>query len=119
MVLGIGSQTSAQGASNSGDTTAPVILAASLKPKKFKAKRGTTCRYRLSEKARVVFTLQRRKGTRYVGVRRISKASAKGANKKKLSTRKLKPGRYRAVLVATDAASNRSKPKRLAFRIVR
>jgi hypothetical protein len=33
--------------------------------------------------------------------------------------RRLKPGRYRATLVATDASGNRSQPGRVAFRVVR
>jgi hypothetical protein len=37
----------------------------------------------------------------------------------KIGRRRLKPGRYRATLVATDAARNASKPKRLRFRVVR
>jgi hypothetical protein len=32
---------------------------------------------------------------------------------------KLRPGRYRATLIATDAAGNRSRPKRVAFRVAR
>jgi CSLREA domain-containing protein len=120
-----------------GDTTAPAFLSASMKPKSFavnrkggretlvtaKVKRGTTFRYRLSEAARVVFTIQRRKGKRFVQAKRFAKQSKAAANSKKFSGRigkgTLKPGRYRATLVATDAAKNRSKPKRLTFRIVR
>jgi hypothetical protein len=120
-----------------GDTTAPAFLSASMKPKTFainrkgareklvaaKVKRGTTFRYRLSEAARVVFTIQRRKGKRFVQAKRFAKVSKAGANTKKFSgrigKRALKPGRYRATLVATDAAKNRSKAKRLLFRIVR
>jgi hypothetical protein len=102
-----------------GDTTAPVILSASVKPKKAKRRRGTTARYRLSEAARVTFSIQRKQGKRYGKAKRSSKASKQGANKKKLSTRRLKPGRYRLTLVATDASKNRSKPKRITFRVIR
>jgi hypothetical protein len=46
-----------------------------------------------------------------------------GANRKKFSgkigKRRVRPGRYRATLVARDAAGNASKPKRLNFRVVR
>jgi CSLREA domain-containing protein len=125
------------GGGGGGDTTAPVFLSASLKPKTFavnrkgareklvaaKVKRGTTFRYRLSEAARVVFTIQRHKGKRFVQAKRFAKVSKAGANTKKFSgrigKRALKPGRYRATLVATDAAKNRSKPKRLLFKVVR
>jgi CSLREA domain-containing protein len=101
------------------DTTAPVFLSASVRPKTFKRRRGTTFRYRLSEAARVAFTIQRKKGKRYVRAKRFTKQSKAGANTRKLATHKLKPGRYRATLVATDAAGNHSKSKRLLFRIVR
>jgi hypothetical protein len=37
----------------------------------------------------------------------------------RLRARKLRPGRYRLVMVATDPAGNRSKPKRTKFRVVR
>jgi CSLREA domain-containing protein len=112
--------TSAQGGGgNVADTTAPVILSASVKPKTFKRRRGTTLRYKLSEAAKVAFTVQRKKGKRFVKAKKFSKTSKAGANKRKLVTRKLKPGRYRATLVATDAAKNRSKPKRLTFRVKR
>jgi hypothetical protein len=106
--------------------------------------RGTTFRYSLSEAARVVFTIQRAaKGrkvgtkcvkparanrrkhacTRYVQPRRFAKASSVGANTKRFSgrigTRALKPGRYRATLVATNSAGKHSAPKRLKFRVVK
>ena len=108
------------------------------------AKRGTTFRYTLSEGARVLFTIHRvlpgrrvrgkcRKPTlrnrsrprckRYVSPRRFAAQAVAGANRKRFSgrigKRPLRPGRYRATLVATDAAGNRSKPKRLTFRVVR
>jgi hypothetical protein len=37
----------------------------------------------------------------------------------RIGTKKLSPGRYRAVLRATDVAGNASKTKTLTFRIVR
>jgi hypothetical protein len=129
--------TAAQGGGGgAGDTTAPAFLSASMKPKTFavnrkgareklvtaKVKHGTTFRYRLSEAARVVFTIQRRKGKRFVQAKRFAKQSKAGANSKRFSgrigKRALKPGRYRATLVATDAAGNRSKAKRLTFKVV-
>jgi CSLREA domain-containing protein len=111
--------TSSQGGGGGADVVAPVILSASVKPKTFKRRRGTTFRYKLSEAAKVVFTIQRKKGRRYVRTARFSKSSKAGANARKFKTRKLRPGRYRATLVATDAAGNRSKAKRLAFRVKR
>jgi hypothetical protein len=37
----------------------------------------------------------------------------------RLGRRRLAAGRYRALLSATDAAGNRNRPARLAFRIAR
>jgi hypothetical protein len=51
--------------------------------------------------------------TRHICTIAGSRASAQVAK------RALKRGRYRATLVATDAAGNRSKARRLAFRVVR
>jgi hypothetical protein len=109
-----------------------------------RAKRGTAFRYALSENARVVFTIERatvgrkvgrtcrartrsnrkrRRCTRYVRAGRFAKQSVAGANRRRFSGRigrkSLKPGRYRARLVATDAAGNRSAARRLTFRIVK
>jgi CSLREA domain-containing protein len=125
------------GGGSGSDVTAPVWQSASISPKTFRVnrrgmaekpvasrvRRGTTFRYRLSEAARVVFTIQRRRNGRYVQARRFAKASKAGLNLKRFSgrigRRALKPGRYRATLVATDAAGNRSNRKRLPFRVVR
>jgi CSLREA domain-containing protein len=109
-----------------------------------KPKRGTTFRYTLTEASRVVFTIERRTrgrkvGTkcrkqtrknrnrracaRYVRAGRFAAQGAAGPNSHKFSGRiggkSLKPGRYRARLVATDAAGNKSAPKLLAFKVVR
>jgi hypothetical protein len=54
---------------------------------------------------------------------RFAAKARAGVNRKRFSGRVgrsgLKPGRDRASLVATDAAGNRSLPKRLTFRVVR
>ena len=109
-----------------------------------RAKRGTVFRYTLSEDARVVFTItratigrrvggscrrrtnanrSRRRCTRYVRAGRFAKQSATGANRHRFSgrigRRSLRPGKHRATLVATDAAGNRSAPRRLGFTIVK
>jgi hypothetical protein len=107
-------------------------------------RRGTRFRYRLSEDAVVTFTILRarpgrrvrgkcvrprrknrgkRKCTRFVRAGRFQVASTAGDNSHRFSgrinQRSLRPGRYRAVLRATDAASNVSAARRLRFRIVR
>jgi len=56
-------------------------------------------------------------------VGRLSRNGAKGANRirfsGRLGKRTLRPGRYRAVITATDAAGNCSTPRRTSFRIMR
>ncbi|MEA2429025.1 MAG: hypothetical protein QOF37_2653 [Thermoleophilaceae bacterium] len=109
-----------------------------------RVKRGARFRYALSEPSRVKVTIQRATKGRKVGracrrqtrrnrskhacVRYVSAGSfiqqgSAGKNVKPFSGRigkkRLRPGTYRATLVATDAAGNRSLPKRLKFRIVR
>ena len=105
---------------------------------------GTKVSYKLSEAASAKFTVERalkgrKKGKKCVApnshnrhakrcarYRRLkgsfTRASTAGANSFRFTGRlrgkKLSPGRYRLVMVATDAAGNKSKPKR-AFRIVR
>jgi acid phosphatase type 7 len=107
-------------------------------------KRGTTFRYQLSEAARVRATLSRRAAGRKVGgrCRRRTRANRgrprctlyrrvgsfrqqgiAGSNTRqfdgRLRGRKLNPGAFRAGFVATDAAGNRSRRKRVSFMIVR
>ena len=89
----------------------------------------TLLSYRLSEPAAARFTIQRAVPTRRGELRyrrmrgAISRAGVQGANsfffRARLNGRALRPGRYRMTLVATDAAGNSSRAKRLAFRVVR
>ena len=85
----------------------------------------TRFRYTLSEPARVTITIQRalagsRKG-RYRTVGRLTRNARQGSNSTafsgRIGKRALRPGRYRAVARATDAAGNRSAPRRAGFRI--
>jgi hypothetical protein len=107
------------------------------------AKKGTNLRYTLSEQGRVVFTVERalpgrrsrtkcvketrknrgkRKCTRYTRFGRFAVASVAGSNshryKGRIGGHAMKPGSYRATLVATDTAGNRSKAKALKLRVV-
>jgi uncharacterized repeat protein (TIGR01451 family) len=138
-------------------SAAPTIESASMTPTRFAvdrngspetlvgaAKKGTKFAYKLSEDARVVFTIARRQAgrrhgkacqkpsrsnrhgkrcTRYVRRGAFAQESSAGPNTRawsgKLGKKPLKAGRYRATLKASDAAGNSSKVKRLAFRIVR
>jgi hypothetical protein len=106
---------------------------------------GTTVSYRLSEAASVTFTVERSAPGRKVG-RRCVKPSRRNRSRPRctryvrlrgsfthrgqagrnsfkftgrLAGRKLRPGRYRLVAVARDAAGNASAAKRVSFRIVR
>ncbi len=103
---------------------------------------GTRFRYSLSEPARITLKLQRalpgrraggrcvapsprlrqaKRCTRYVGVGTLRRSAANGANSIRFSgrigKRALRPGRYRAVIAATDAAGNRSPLRTASFRI--
>jgi uncharacterized delta-60 repeat protein len=127
---------------SSPDTTAPVISGARVVPRAWAVnprgraetpvasavKRGTSFLYTLSEAARVTIKIERRKHKRNGRVRfaRVGAFSADGSagpNRKRFSGRiakkRLRPGRYRATLVATDTAGNASQPKRLSFRVLR
>jgi len=100
------------------DTLAPVITG-------FRARRAGVS-YRLSESARVIVKVQLRLAghrPRYRTLGKVAKAATQGANRVKLSrrirARDAHPGRYRAVIVAVDAAGNRSAPKVATFRVAR
>jgi hypothetical protein len=85
---------------------------------------GTKISYTLSEPATSRCRVQRRKRGHYVTLRgRFKHVGNTGPNHFKftgrLRGRKLKPGRYRLVMVAVDAAANKSSRERLQFRIVR
>ena len=108
-----------------------------------RAKRGTTFVFSLSEPARTTIAIAqrlpgRKKGTKCVKPRKRLKKrctryvakltltrtkSAQGPNRVAYSGRtakgRLKPGRYRATLHATDAAGHRSQARTVTFRVVR
>ena len=107
-------------------------------------KKGTVFAYTLSNPGRVLFTIERvlpgrkagskclkpsrsrrrkKKCTRYTLFGRFAQQGVAGKNSKpwsgKIGSKKVKPGRYRATLTATDSAGHRSAPKTLAFKVVR
>ena len=123
-----------------------VFAAFSSRPSMRRARaRGTRVSYRLSEAATATFRVQRvlagrrvrghcvrpsranrgrRRCTRYRTLRgSFSHTGTAGRNRFRFSGRlrgrKLRPGRYRLVATATDAAANRSDPVRRLFRIIR
>jgi Ca2+-binding RTX toxin-like protein len=99
------------------DATRPVVTRAKV------ARRGrkrVAVRYRLSEAASVRITIQRctrhaktgRRCARFRTVQTLRRKGRKGANAHSLKSR---PGLFRATLVATDKAGNKSKPRTLRF----
>jgi FG-GAP-like repeat len=111
------------------DVTKPVLSGLKLSRKRFKvgrkptarsaAKAGTKIRYRLSEAATVRLTIQRRgKKKKYV-LRRKGKSGANSvAFSGRVGKKRLRAGRYRLTVTATDAAGNVSAKRTLRFRIV-
>jgi hypothetical protein len=89
-------------------------------------KRGTTFRYTLSEAARVTIAIERKLRRPRGRYRRIGRLVAqKRAGRRatrfsgRLRGRPLRPGRYRARIVAVDSLGARSSERRLRFRVVR
>jgi PKD domain len=95
------------------DSIAPVITGLKL--------RGPWISYHLSEPARVVLRLQRRKGKRWRTVRVLRQEGAPGKNRLRARrragaakrTRRVRRPRFRAEAIAVDAVGNRSKRARL------
>lgn len=123
----------------------PRIFRAARRGASIAVRTGTTLSYTLSEPARVRFTVQKRRylsrvcreqianrsrhrtGTRcrrWIFIRgSFAKNSPAGPTelrfRGRLRGRTLRPGSYRLVATATDAAGNRTTPLRPTFRIVR
>lgn len=112
------------------DTLAPVLTSLSLSHKVFavgrartaiaaRTARGTRVSYKLSENAKVVFKIQRVGKKRPVG--KLTRTAKSGRNvlafSGRIGAKALRPGRYRAVIMAVDAAGNRSAPKTVRLRI--
>jgi hypothetical protein len=81
---------------------------------------GTVLRYRLSERATVTFDVLPAKGTKFLTrLTRRAKAGARSlAFTGRVKGRTLRPGSYRLVVRATDAAGNRSAARTVRFKIV-
>jgi hypothetical protein len=109
------------------DRNAPIIMGLSLSRRRFRVTskaRGTTFRYTLTEPASVRFRIKRRmagRGYRSIGM--FTDRGVAGGNKRrfrgKIAGRRLRPGAYRARVVAVDHAGNRSLPRRTRFRVLR
>lgn len=108
----------------------PAAPAADLRPPWMRRLRvlGRAFRFDLSEPARVTFSVERAvrdrrsKATRFAPSGAFAMSRAAGSNSinvpVRVGKRRLRPGRYRATLLATDAAGNSSHPKRVAFRVL-
>ena len=101
-------------------------LAARAAARRRKPKRGTRFRYTLSEAARVTITIERRLRGRRVRYRRAGRlAGRKQAGRQStpfsgwVRRKPLRPGRYRARIVAVDSLGARSRERRLRFRVVK
>ncbi len=92
-----------------------------------RVKRGTKFTYSLSEPAQVAIKIERRKPgkgrPKYAKVTSIGGQQRSGKDATpfsgKVRGKPLKPGRYRATIVATDAAGQASTPHQLNFKIIR
>jgi hypothetical protein len=92
------------------DTLAPGL--SKLKLKRVRAvEKGT---FKLSERAKVVITVQRKAGKRLKAFRTIKLTGKPGANA--FTVEKLKRGSYRVTVRASDGAGNASKPVEATFR---
>ncbi len=105
----------------SGDRTKPVASRLRMTRRRFRpGPRATSFRFALSEPAGVRVVIRRR--GRYVGTVRRSGLGA-GSNRitwsARLRGRKLRPGPYVGVLIATDPAGNLSLPLLTSFRVLR
>jgi Ca2+-binding RTX toxin-like protein len=81
---------------------------------------GTVLRYRLSEAATVTFDVLPAKGTKFLTrLTRRARAGARSlAFSGRVKRRTLRPGSYRLVVRATDAAGNRSAARTVRFKVV-
>jgi hypothetical protein len=134
---GSGGSGAGPGGGPAADTQAPLIgrfrstrsvfaVARAATPRAARVARGTRLRYTLSENARVVLKIKRRlavKPARYRTVGTLTRSGLTGVNRirftGRIGRRALRPGRYRAVITAIDAAGNRSVPRSARFRVAR
>jgi acid phosphatase type 7 len=109
------------------DRFAPVVTHLRLSPRRFRAgvrHRGAIVRYTVSEAAKLRFRIARRvRSHRYRRVDVFKRAGRAGRNRWRyhgtVGRRRLRPGLFRASVRAIDRAGNRSRVRRIRFRIVR
>jgi hypothetical protein len=98
----------------------PAAGATAAKPKAKARPVGTVLRYRLSEAATVTVDVLPAKGTKFLTrlTRRAKAGSRSLAFTGRVKGRTLKPGSYRLLVRATDAAGNRSAARTVRFKVV-
>jgi Ca2+-binding RTX toxin-like protein len=98
----------------------PAAGSTAAKPRAKAAPVGTVLRYRLSEAATVTVDVLPSKGTKFLTrLTRRAKAGARSlAFSGRVKGRTLKPGSYRMLVRATDAAGNRSAARTVRFKVV-
>ena len=107
------------------DVTPPKLTKVSMLKKKSKRGKKNAFRFTLSDRARIVIKVKRTskgKGKKAQGkiVRKsVAAGKRKVVFKGRIGKRKLKPAKYQAKIVAVDQFGNRSKPRKLRFRIIR
>ena len=105
------------------DTTAPVLSAVELTPKRLPTGVGARLRVASTETARLVGVVQRRRNAAWTRVGIKSWTVLAGANTRKFygktAQTRLRSGTYRVLLVATDAAGNASTEVRRRFQVDR
>ncbi len=127
----------------STDRLAPVVSGFAVSPARFRRTRGAWFRFRLSERSTARILLERALPGRRVGRRCVRPAATLRRNRRctrfrragtltfrnrpaganriafhgRIGRRALAVGSYRATITATDAAGNRSRPRRASFRV--
>ncbi|HEX8207934.1 MAG TPA: hypothetical protein VF587_17855, partial [Solirubrobacteraceae bacterium] len=98
---------------------APVLTDVGLSKRAFRRGRSTTLRVTSSEAAKLTIRVTRRGAQRGTIVRDVRAGANRFALRARAGGRRLRPGRYRLTVVATDAAGNVSAPRRVLMRILR
>lgn len=108
------------------DSVRPVIGGAVVRPGRVCAESAPGCRVtraylnvRMSERSTVVARIDHAVRGRWKLVRTFDFDAARGRDRHRLHVRGFEPGPYRIRLVAYDAVGNRSRGKRIRFRIGR
>jgi plastocyanin len=100
------------------DAVKPVIRGAVVRPGLIRATRAYLT-VRMSERSTVVARVDQAAGGRWKLVRTFDFDAARGRDRHRLHVRGFDPGAYRVRLLAYDAVGNRSRGKRIRFRIAR